>query len=516
MSAPQLHHEIEIKLEVPARFHLPDLAGAPGGATTSVEPTIRHTANYFDTVDLRLARSGITLRRRTGGADAGWHLKLPAGLTDSRDVAERDELHMPLDGKSTPPVALSQLVRGITRGAPLAEVAKIRTERRPLAVIGEDQLPLCEVTDDRVAVLDGHRTVQRFREVEVEAAPNRTAKDTAGVVAALIAAGATQSSFTSKARRAMGARAAAPPDVAIPDRVRPRDPAGAAVRAHFARNVAAFVHHDVRLRRNLPDAVHQMRVAGRRLRSGLRVFATLIDIEWSLNLDSELAWIVGELGFARDVEMLQARLIAGLAEVKCERTERAAAGAVIRAEYGATTIGSLAKLSLAMDSPRYFDLLDLLVVAANQPRLTEAASEPCATALPPLLRVTWKKLARDAASLQRSGSDEPWHETRLRAKRARYATDALAPVFGKDAQRFAKNLEQVTDLLGRHQDAAIAAQAARELALRDGVSGPAAFALGMLHTMQREEVADVRRSFLKLWPDVSKPRLRRWIRTDSD
>ncbi|MCE9623236.1 MAG: CYTH and CHAD domain-containing protein [Actinomycetia bacterium] len=516
MSAPKVHHEIEQKLDVPARFRMPDFSGVNGLASVVTQPTVRHTAYYFDTADLRLARSGITLRRRLGGTDAGWHLKLPVESSDSRDDLARDELQLPPDGKTTPPAALTGLVLAVTRGAPIAEVAKIRTARGSLAVLDSDGAPLCEVTDDRVAVLQKGHVSLRFREFEVEAATKRSASEFAEVVAALIAAGATPSTFTSKARRALGAAAAAPADVARPGRVRPSDPAADAVRAHFARNVAGFVSQDIRLRRGLPDAVHQMRVAARRLRSGLRVFDELIDIEWSQQVDAELAWIVHELGIARDVEVLQARLVAGLAETKSERSDKAAAMAVIRAEYGAATNGSLTKLLMTVESPRYLALLDLLVVAANQPRLTEAANEPCATALPPLLRSTWKKLARDASNLQRSGSDEPWHETRLRAKRARYATDALAPVFGKDALRFAKSLEQVTDLLGRHQDAAIAAQAARELALRDGASGQAAFALGMLHTLQREEVADVRREFLKLWPEVSKPRLRRWMQADRD
>ena len=85
---------------------------------------------YFDTADLRLARAGITLRRRKGGSDAGWHLKLPVAA-DSRD-----ELRVPLGrARRTPPAELTALTRVYTRGATLLPVVRLRTRRRrwPLA-----------------------------------------------------------------------------------------------------------------------------------------------------------------------------------------------------------------------------------------------------------------------------------------------------------------------------------------------------------------------------------------------
>src|SRR5215469_10411340 len=67
------------KYEAPREAALPDLAGLPdvAGESDPEEQTLR--AQYYDTDDLRLLRHGITLRRRTGGGDPGWHLKLPLG-----------------------------------------------------------------------------------------------------------------------------------------------------------------------------------------------------------------------------------------------------------------------------------------------------------------------------------------------------------------------------------------------------------------------------------------------------
>src|SRR5215467_16034087 len=78
--------ETERKYEAGADAVLPDLAGLPGVAATSGPQEFQLDADYFDTADLRLLRAGITLRRRRGGHDAGWHLKLPAGPHTRREI----------------------------------------------------------------------------------------------------------------------------------------------------------------------------------------------------------------------------------------------------------------------------------------------------------------------------------------------------------------------------------------------------------------------------------------------
>src|SRR4249920_2761060 len=78
--------ETERKYEAAADFTLPDLAGLAGVAAITGPRTYRLRAVYFDTADLSLAAARITLRRRTGGTDAGWHLKLPVGVDSRREV----------------------------------------------------------------------------------------------------------------------------------------------------------------------------------------------------------------------------------------------------------------------------------------------------------------------------------------------------------------------------------------------------------------------------------------------
>lgn len=519
VTKPRVHREIERKLEVPPGFRLPSLerAGAGIGATSRAS-TCRLVAVYFDTADLRLARHRITLRRRTGGPDAGWHLKLPhadadAGAAAVGDDTTRDEVQLPLSAGDSPPARLTSLVLGVTRGAPMAPVVTLRTERRRVLVADTSGQPLAEVTDDRVAVVAGRRTAGRFRELEVEAAPGRTATDLDSIVAALVAAGAAESDFASKALRALGPSAAAPPDIPSPPPVGPGDRAGDAVQAFLAVHVTAFLREDLRVRRGLPDGVHRQRVAARRLRSGLRAFSPLLEGSWARQLSAELKWIGQELAASREIEVLEDRMLAGLAGLA--GTDIAGAAHTVRSTLTSDDRAALRRVKAAMESRRYLHLLDALVDAARSPQLTDAAEAPAGTALPPLMRATWKRLAAAVRPLTLDGPDTAWHKARIRAKHARYAADALVPVFGKPALRLAAGLNEVTELLGRHQDASVAAETARSLAERDGVDGRAGYALGLLHEAQRAEILDIRRTFSTVWPAVAAKKRRRWLRTST-
>src|SRR5215469_17591361 len=115
--------EIERKYSVGADFVMPDLSGTPAVASVTAPRTYQLTAVYWDTPGFRLAEAHITLRRRTGGTDAGWHLKLPAG-------AERREVHAPLEsGTDTVPAELASQVSGVTGGEPLRPIARLQTAR---------------------------------------------------------------------------------------------------------------------------------------------------------------------------------------------------------------------------------------------------------------------------------------------------------------------------------------------------------------------------------------------------
>jgi inorganic triphosphatase YgiF len=202
--------ETERKYEAGADFTLPDLTGLVAVATVGGPRTDQLRAVYFDTAGLALAAARVTLRRRTGGPDAGWHLKLPAG-TDSRR-----EVHAPLgDGTEPVPAALAGLVAGWTGGQPLRPVARLDTTRRVLPLAGPDGQVLAEIADDLVTGwLPGQperewREESAWREIEVELGTG-----TAGLLDAvgdrLRRAGAVPSAAASKLSRLLSAAGRSP------------------------------------------------------------------------------------------------------------------------------------------------------------------------------------------------------------------------------------------------------------------------------------------------------------------
>ena len=157
------HLEIEQKFDVDTGFERPSFGALAG--VTAAEPVLHHlSATYYDTADQRLAASKITLRRRTGGTDAGWHLKLPA------DAGARREVHAPLGEPSEPvPDELADRVAEVAGGSPLAPIARLDTERTVVTLRSADDRVLAEVADDQVTArrLPGGEPL-RWREVEVE------------------------------------------------------------------------------------------------------------------------------------------------------------------------------------------------------------------------------------------------------------------------------------------------------------------------------------------------------------
>ncbi len=138
------HREVEDTYDLDDATVLPDLSVLRGVTTVSrTDQELR--ATYFDTPGLALATAGVTLRRRTGGEDAGWHLKLPVH-------GARLEIAVPL-GRAVrnPPVALRQVVAGLVRDDRLAPVVTIHTDRAVHRLHDERGLVLAEVADDRVS-----------------------------------------------------------------------------------------------------------------------------------------------------------------------------------------------------------------------------------------------------------------------------------------------------------------------------------------------------------------------------
>src|SRR6266540_2216817 len=144
-----------------------------------------------------------------------------------------------------------------------------------------------------------------------------------------------------------------------------------------------------------PEAVHQARVATRRLRSTLRTFRNLLEPEWTTRLRDELKWLADLLGAVRDADVLLARLqghLAALPEADAQAGQRLLRSLVERRE------ADRERLLGAMGEPRYATLLDGLVAAAAAPALLPGADQPADEVMPPLVAKPWRKLRKTVRS----------------------------------------------------------------------------------------------------------------------
>lgn len=198
------HLEIERKFDVDTGFQRPGFAGVVPGVSAAAAVVYHLSATYFDTADGRLAASKITLRRRTGGADEGWHLKLPGGLPSAEGYSSRQEVQLPLDagGERDVPAAHAARVAEVTGGLPLGPIATLDTERTVVTLTGADGAQLAEIADDQVTAsrVPAAGEPLRWREVEVEV-PSESPELQQAVADRLFAAGARPAGHGSKLAR---------------------------------------------------------------------------------------------------------------------------------------------------------------------------------------------------------------------------------------------------------------------------------------------------------------------------
>jgi CHAD domain-containing protein len=271
----------------------------------------------------------------------------------------------------------------------------------------------------------------------------------------------------------------------------------------LSQHVRHLLLADVAVRRDLPDSVHQMRVAARRLRSALATFAPLLQAEQAMALREELKWIASELGAIRDTEVMLERLDrhAGLLDDEAD-TERARAA--IDPLLGQRLSAARSSALAALRSDRHQQLVDDLMTAAIDPPVTDAAFGTCEDLLLPLVSRTWKRLRTSIRGLEIDGPSPTWHAARIKAKRARYAAESVAEIFGKDMKRHARRLSDVTELLGDHQDAHVAQMILRELASHADIDGLTGLSLGVLHEYEADEEILDRYRFAELWPKARR------------
>ncbi|MGY1640305.1 CHAD domain-containing protein [Geodermatophilus sp. SYSU D00703] len=512
------HLEIERKFEADDAFRLPSLE-VDGVAAVGAPDEHELEATYFDTPDLRLLRSRVTLRRRTGGSDAGWHVKLPAS------AGARRELHQPLGRAGrTVPKAVVAPVLGLLGTASPGPVATLRTRRVVHRLLDGEQRVLAEVADDSVvgtalAANDGEpATITTWREVEVELVDGDEALLEA-VTERLVAAGARVSDVPSKVGRVLdgrvqaeGVRTAAPAATTSTKgkkgkKGKKKGPsAGDVVLAALAAQLTALREADLAVRTEQPEGVHDVRVACRRLRSITAAFRPVLDREQTDPLREELRWVGEQLSAARDGEVA----LQHLRELAQAQPGELVLGPVV-ARIQQTTVkdheAGSRKVIRALSDSRYLRLLDALDALLADPRLADAAAAPAPAVLADAVRRTGKRLRRAvdrARDLEGADREHALHDARKAAKRVRYTAEVASDVLGAPAAELVDVMKTVQDVLGASQDTVVTREYCTRLGNAAFAAGENAWTYGRLHGLEEARAAAAQAEFWTIEPSLRR------------
>lgn len=462
--------EVERKFEVPEPSASPIFDGIRAVVGVKTSPPQSLDAVYFDTPGRDLTANRITLRRRTGGPDAGWHLKLPAGPD------ARTEIRAPLteaDNRSRDdiPAELLDVVLAIVRDRPMAPVARISTTRTVQLICGHEGVVLAEFCDDQVTTWsagtrDTNPAEQHWHEWELELRPEASAniKLLNQLSKRLRTAGAVPAGYASKLARALGTSSA------DDSSARPADPLHRAV----AEQIDELLIWDRGVRADVDDAVHQMRVTIRTIRSLLQAAQDSFGLPDIAEILDELQELGGVLGTARDAEVLGERYRQALEQLTPELVrgpvrERLVDGAQHRYQSG------LRRSLTAMRSVRYFRLLDALdaLVAEAEP------TTPGPHTAPVTINAAYKRVRKAAEAASHTDDGEQrnlaLHRIRKRAKRLRYTAAAVG------AKTVSDEAKAIQTLLGDHQDSVVSRTHLIEQAEAAHGAGEDTFTYGLLY-----------------------------------
>ncbi|MGH8918466.1 MAG: CHAD domain-containing protein, partial [Actinomycetes bacterium] len=250
------------------------------------------------------------------------------------------------------------------------------------------------------------------------------------------------------------------------------------------------------------------------MRSALQAFGRIIDRDRTRELAAELKWVAGELGGARDAEVMAERVAELLAEVpdelKLGPVDAAFTRSLARRGADARDVGLA-----ALDSDRYFALHDRIDALLADPPLTARAGRKAKRVLPASVRRTYRRVESRMADAQcqppGDGRDRALHETRKAAKRLRYATETVHSTMGKPAARLRKRLKSVQELLGEHQDTTVLRPVLRKLAGQAHLEGGNGFTYGLLYAAEATRAERVENDLPRVWKRMRKPKSTAWL-----
>jgi CHAD domain-containing protein len=463
--------EREVTFEVEESWRMPDLlAVQPEGATVDASTDELH-ATYFDTPDGTLQRLGVTLRRRTGGADAGWHLKVTEGPARTEYQSRSRSLQTP--------ATLNRLLAGVLAGQELREVATITTTRHATRLQDQQGTLVAEIADDHVTgtTIGEVAKLDRWREVEVELGPAGDEDLLTKITKVFQKADAHPAKLQRKLDRLQ----------MFDGTTTDGNKLGRAVAGYAHEQCAAILLGDIALRDQPgPEAVHKTRVAIRRLRSTLRNFRAVfaLDDDTAATVDDNLRWLAGLLSPVRDGDILARRLTAELAKLPAEQV----LGPVlieVEEELAGERATAIKAWRAAWRDDRYKMIMTTLSgwLAAMPVQKSELKG-------PDVI----KKAQRKTDSRLKRAAEDPaeLHRTRKAAKRLRYAAELLTDQVGS-AEQTATKAKKLQKVLGEHQDLMVAADFLRRTGSRIGVrEGHNGYTYGVLTARVEQQAAQIR------------------------
>jgi inorganic triphosphatase YgiF len=486
-TAPVPHKEIEVKLELP-QANLRDLKKI--SLLRRVKPTPKGAPElsvYFDTNDQRLRKKGLMLRVRREGRHRTQTIK----ATGNAGQFERDEWEAEIAGNepdldAANGTALEPLLTKKLRRR-LKPVFETRVQRTVYPLV--DNGHAIALTVDRGTIETGKRSLP-LCEIELEL-KRGSAADLFDVAHELTQALPARLAVKSKSERGYE----------ILDDEQELPVKAAAIDLHPGMNVRQTfktiglaclkqaINNEPALNRGEPEGVHQMRVGLRRLRAAMSLFAALIRDPQTAAIKKELKWLAGELGPARELEVLMSRVIAPMRR----RRRRWRGMPSLSHEFAERRDAALSRAQAAVQSAR-FRALTLDVAAWLEAGLWRKPQDdlvrdrgdlPIETFALEQLARRWRKVRKKGKRLTRLDARSR-HKLRIQTKKLRYAVEFFAALFTtkralKRRKQFLPALEQLQDALGDLNDIAVHEKRIATMGARRRRSNPSrVFAAGLL------------------------------------
>jgi CHAD domain-containing protein len=469
---------------------------------------------YLETPDWAFHRAGFALRVR--GRDGIAEATLKAFDDQTEGPRRRREISEPLVGADrlallTTEGPVTERVRAVVGARELRRLFTLRTRRRTFDLAAAGSGVVAEIALDRTEVEPnrGDAAASLLR-IELELADPEALAAVEPLAGALGEADGFARASTSKFGAGLAAAALAPapaPDLG-PSAIDRGSSIGEVAYAALRRQFAAYLANEpgTRLGEDI-EALHDMRVATRRMRTAMAIFAGVLPAE-VLALRDGMGWLADVLGEVRDLDVQLEWLRAEAAAHPAPGTPQGSPLLPVVACLERHRAEARVRMLAALNSARHAGLVEAATSRLRAGATTPEGATPALRAAPVLLRKPWKRLDRRARRLLPASPAADYHAARIRAKRLRYAAEFVTGLYGKPAARLVAALKRTQDELGRRQDAAINIERLERLAAEESLPPAAVFAMGELAERERADMRSIGSAF-----PVTYRRLRRRWRT---